>query len=148
MKKLSVLLSAQDWFGSSINRGDIELYFKKHYTIVWSRYFQIQIPFLVRWKTIFGDLESFVVWANMGINQNMKLEKSNNLKIEKEEYIENIINMTDSKVNESMRGVNALSIANISSIPRSTVIRKLNKLSKEKIIKKNKKKGILFNRPR
>jgi Mn-dependent DtxR family transcriptional regulator len=76
----------------------------------------------------------------MGINQNIKLEKSNNLKIEKEEYIENIINMTDSKVNESMRGVNALSIANISSIPRSTVIRKLNKLSKEKIIKKNKKK--------
>ncbi|MDB9784039.1 hypothetical protein OAB36_00170 [Pelagibacteraceae bacterium] len=139
-EKLSVLLSAQDWFGSSINRGDIGLYFKKYYTIFWNRYFQIQIPFLVRWKTIFGDLESWVIWANMGMNQNMKLEKSNNLKIYKEEYIENIINMTDNKVIESMRGVNASSIADISSISRSTVIRKLNKLSKEKIIKKNKKK--------
>ena len=43
-EKLSVLLSAQDWFGSSINRGDIGLYFKKYYTIFWNRYFQIQIP--------------------------------------------------------------------------------------------------------
>ena len=147
LEKLSILLSAQDWFGPSINRGDIELYFKKYYTIFWNRYFQIQIPFLVRWKTIFGDLESFVIWANMGINQNITLEKifqeadikSNNLKIKKEQYIANIISMSDFAANESMQGINASSIAEISSIPRATVIRKLNKLSKEKIIKRNKK---------
>ena len=146
-EKLSILLSAQDWFGPSINRGDIELYFKKYYTIFWNRYFQIQIPFLVRWKTIFGDLESFVIWANMGINQNIILErnfreadiKSNNLEIKKEQYIANIISMSDTDENETMLGVNASSIAEISSIPRATVIRKLNKLSKEKIIKRNKK---------
>ena len=140
LEKLSILLSTQDWFGPSINKRDIELYFRKYYTIVWNSYFKLQIPFLIRWKTIFDDLESFVIWGNIGINQNISLEKSNNLKIGKEEYIENIINMTDTKVNESMHGVNASSIADISSIPRSTVIRKLNKLSKEKIIKKNKKK--------
>jgi len=146
-EKLSVLLSAQEWFGSSIKRANIELYFKKYYTIFWNRYFQIQIPFLIRWKTIFGDLESFVIWANMGINQNIFLEKilqevdikSNNLKIKKEEYISNIINMNDSDVKGTMQGINASSIAEISSIPRATVIRKLNKLSKEKIIKRNKK---------
>ena len=146
-EKLSVLLSAHDWFGPSIKREDVELYFKKYYTIFWNRYFQIQIPFLVRWKTIFGDLESFVIWGNMGINQNINLQrilqeadiKSNNLKIKKEQYIANIINMSDSKVNESMQGINASSIAEISSIPRATVIRKLNKLLKEKIIKRNKK---------
>jgi Mn-dependent DtxR family transcriptional regulator len=146
-EKLSVLLSAQDWFGSSIKRNDIELYFKKYYTIFWNRYFQIQIPFLVRWKTIFGDLESFVIWANMGINQNIILERnfqkvdiaSNNLALKKEQYIANIINMSDAEANESIQGVNASSIADISSISRATVVRKLNKLSKEKIIKKNKK---------
>jgi predicted transcriptional regulator len=146
-EKLSILLSAHDWFGPSIKREDVELYFKKYYTIFWNRYFQIQIPFLVRWKTIFGDLETFVIWGNMGINQNINLQrnlqeadiKSNNLKIKKEQYIANIINMSDSKVNESMQGINASSIAEISSIPRATVIRKLNKLLKEKIIKRNKK---------
>ena len=140
-------MSAQDWFGSSVNRRDIELYFKKYYTIVWNRYFQLQIPFLVNWKTIFGDLESWVIWANMGINQNIILErnfreadiKSNNIEIKKEQYIANIISMSDTEANESMHGVNASSIAEISSIPRATVIRKLNILSKKKIIKRNKK---------
>jgi DNA-binding MarR family transcriptional regulator len=140
LEKLSILLSAHDWFGPSINRGDVELYFKKYYTIVWSSFFKLQIPFLIRWKTIFGDLESFVIWGNMGINQNISLEKNNNIKFEKEEYIENIINMTDIKVNKSIRGINASSIAEISSIPRATVFRKLNKLSKKKIVKRNKKK--------
>jgi len=147
LEKLSILLSVHDWFGSSISRGDIELYFKQYYTIFWNRYFKLQIPFLVRWKTIFGDLESFVIWGNMGINQNINLEKivkeadikSNNSEIKKEQYIANIINMADAEVNKSMHGINASSIAEISSIPRATVIRKLNKLSKKKIIKRNKK---------
>jgi len=146
-EKLSILLSAQDWFGSSIDRGDIESYFKKYYTIFWNRYFQLQIPFLVRWKVIFGDLESWVIWANMGINQNIILErnfqeaktKSNNLKIKKEQYIESIISMSDTDTEESMHGINASSIAEISFIPRATVIRKLNKLLKEKTVKRNKK---------
>ena len=147
LEKLSILLSAQDWFGSTIKREDVELYFKKYYTLFWSLYFKLQIPFLVRWKTVFGDLESFVIWGNIGINQQINLErivketdiKSNNSKIKKEQYIANIINMADAEVNKSMHGINASSIAEISSIPRATVIRKLNKLSKEKIIKRNKK---------
>jgi DNA-binding transcriptional regulator LsrR (DeoR family) len=47
--------------------------------------------------------------------------------------------MRDTEANKSMRGINAASIAEISCIPRATVIRKLNKISKEKIIKRNKK---------
>tara|TARA_B110000027_G_C16101789_1_gene293447 strand:- start:756 stop:1841 length:1086 start_codon:yes stop_codon:yes gene_type:complete len=147
-EKLSILLSAQDWFGPSINRGDIELYFKKYYTIFWNLFFKLQIPFLVRWKTIFGDLETFIVWSNMGINQNISLEKdlkgiyekeSSKLEMKKEEYIENIINMGDKEAVNSMHGVNGSSISEISSIPRATVMRKLNKLLKAKIIKRNKK---------
>ena len=146
LEKLSILLSAQDWFGPSIKRENIEIYFKKYYTIFWNRYFKLQIPFLIRWKTIFGDLESFVIWGNMGINQNIILEKnhqevdikSNDSEIKKKNYIENIINMSDTEANKYNSGVNASSIAEISSIPRATVIRKLNKLSKKKIIKRNK----------
>ena len=147
LEKLSILLSAQDWFGPSIKREDIELYFKKYYTIFWSNFFQLQIPFLVRWKTIFGDLESFIIWGNMGINQNRILEKyireadikSNNLEINKEQYIANIISMSDTESNRYMHGINASSIAEISCIPRATVTRKLKKLLKQKIIKRNKK---------
>lgn len=147
-EKLSILLSAQEWFGQSMKRQEIELYFKKFYTVFWNRYFKMQIPFLTRWRIIFGDLETFIVWSNLGINHNFNLQKklqevkfkeNNKFKNKKIQYIEDIISMTDDDSNVSMQGVNASSIADISFIPRATVIRKLNKLSKEKIIKRNNK---------
>ena len=73
-EKLSILLSAQDWFGPSIGREKIELYFNKYYTVFWNHFFKMQIPFLVRWKIVFGDLESWVIWANISINQSHNLE--------------------------------------------------------------------------
>ena len=141
-EKLSILLSAEDWFGPAISREDIELYFNKYYTVFWNRFFKMQIPFLVRWKTIFGDLESWVIWANMGINQSSNLEKvskNSKKKFSLAEvktgrlYIDNI------QENEPTQGVNASSIADISGIPRATVLRKLKKLLSEKVIKRNMK---------
>jgi len=141
-EKLSILLSAQDWFGPSISRDDIEKYFKKFYTIFWNRYFKMQIPFLLRWKTVFGDLESWVIWANMGINQTLNLEKISkdpDLKIDllggkgESLYFRNV------QGNEPNKGINAASIAEISGIPRATVMRKLKILLKEKVVKRNKK---------
>jgi len=141
-EKLSILLSTQDWFGSNVSREDIELYFKKYYTIFWNHFFKFQIPFLIRWKIVFGDYETWVIWANMGINQSLNLEnisKKLNNKINfsgienKNLYLNNIQN------NEPEQGVNASSIAEISGIPRATVLRKLKKLTNEKVIKRNKK---------
>ena len=102
----------------------------------------MQIPFLTRWKTVFGDLETWVIWANISINQSHNLEKiAKNLNKEinlldgrdKNIYFNNV------RENEPKQGVNASSIADISGIPRATVLRKLNRLLREKIIKRNKK---------
>ena len=141
-EKLSILLSAQDWFGPATKREDIELYFKKYYTVFWNHYFKMQIPFLTRWKNIFGDLETWMIWANMGINQSKNLEKiSKNLNTEIQFSKNNEESFYLNKVqdNQPKHGVNASSIAEISGIPRATVLRKLKKLLSEKIIKRNKK---------
>ena len=141
-EKLSILLSAQDWFGPSISRVDIELYFKKYYTVFWNHYFKLQIPFLTRWKKIFGDLETWVIWANLGINQSYNLEKISKSLREKNELLgssEKSYYLNNVRENEPERGVNASSIAEISGLPRATVLRKLKKLLKEKVIKRNKK---------
>ena len=141
-EKLSILLSAQDWFGPAVSREDVELYFNKYYTIFWNLFFRMQIPFLVRWKIVFGDLESWIIWANMGINQSSNLEKIsknlnkkfNLLEINAGDfYIDNV------RKNEPKQGVNSSSIADISGIPRATVLRKLKKLLSEKVIKRNMK---------
>ena len=141
-EKLSILLSAEDWFGSSISREKIELYFNKYYTIFWNHYFKFQIPFLIRWKTVFDDLESWVIWANIGINQSLNLEKiSKNLnkKINLTKGIKKDFFLNNIQENEPKQGVNATSIAEVSGIPRATVLRKLKKLLNKKIIKRNKK---------
>ena len=141
-EKLSILLSTEDWFGAPVSKENIELYFNKYYTVFWNRYFKMQIPYLTRWKSVFGDLESWVIWANMGINQSINLEKISksmskkiNLSGDKKKnlYFENL------QKNEPNQGVNALSIAEISGIPRATVMRKLKRLLNEKIVKRNKK---------
>jgi DNA-binding Lrp family transcriptional regulator len=155
-EKLSILLSAEDWFGPSISRENIELYFKKYFTIFWSRFLLMQIPFLMRWKKIFGDLESWIIWANIGIHQAYDLEKTylerNNedllTSISKKNLVDMKNKMADSSKNLFLkqiinnipkRGVNASSISEISGIPRATVMRKLNKLLKEKNIIRNDK---------
>ena len=141
-EKLSVLLSTEDWFGLSVSRKDIELYFNKYYTIFWNQYFKMQIPFLIRWKTVFGDLESWVIWANIGINQSLyyeKISKNFNKKINLLDGMDESSYLRNIQENEPPQGVNASSIADISGIPRATVLRKLNKLLKEKVIKRNKK---------
>jgi DNA-binding Lrp family transcriptional regulator len=141
-EKLSILLSAQDWFGPSISKENMELYFNKYYTVFWNYFFKMQIPFLTRWRTVFGDLESWVIWANMGINQSLNLEK---ISKEKNKEIDLLKNKEENlyldiiQKNEPIQGINATSISEISGIPRATVLRKLKKLTKEKIIKRNNK---------
>ena len=141
-EKLSILLSTQDWFGPSTRREDVEIYFNKYYTVFWNRYFKFQIPFLTRWKSVFGDLETWMIWANICINQSINFEKISqdlnkeiNLLGDKNEnrFLNNL------KENEPRQGVNASSIADVSGIPRATVMRKLKKLLSKKIIKRNKK---------
>jgi len=141
-EKLSILLSTQDWFGTHIPKENIELYFKKYYTVFWNHYFKMQIPFLTRWKIVFGDLESWVIWANIGINQSLNLEKISkhiNKKINFSEVEIKNLYLSNVQKNEPDRGINASSIAEISGIPRATVLRKLKKLVSEKAIRRNKK---------
>ena len=146
-EKLSILLSTQDWFGAHIPKENIELYFKKYYTVFWNHYFKMQIPFLTRWKIVFGDLESWVIWANIGINQSLNLEKISKNKNEKINLSKFEIKnpyLTNVQKNEPDQGVNASSIAEISGIPRATVLRKLKKLVSEKAIRRNKKLEYVF----
>ena len=84
----------------------------------------------------------------MGINQSLNLEKISKSVIKKINLTGNNDESTylDSvQENEPKRGVNAASIAEISGIPRATVLRKLKILSKQKIIKRNKKLEYVLN---
>ena len=137
IEKKSKMLKGQDWFGEQLSKDHIKRFIKKYFTIVWLRFFKMQIPFLTRHRNIFGDLETWIVWGNIGLSHQYQLAKAaeKNLitsEITLKSYYSNV---ADVKID---RGVNASSIADISSIPRATVIRKLKWLVSQKAIKKNK----------
>ena len=137
IEKKSKMLKGQDWFGEQLSKDYIKSFIKKYFTIVWLRFFRMQIPFLTRHRNVFGDLETWIVWGNIGLSHQYQLAKAaeRNLitsEITLKSYYSNV---SDVKID---RGVNASSIADISSIPRATVIRKLKWLVLQKAIKKNK----------
>ena len=137
IEKKSKMMSGQEWFGEKLSKDCITRFIKKYFTIVWLRFFRMQIPFLTRHRNVFGDLETWIVWGNIGLSHQYQLAKAaeKNLitsPITLKSYYSNV---ADVKID---RGVNASSIADISSIPRATVIRKLNWLVSQKAIKKNK----------
>ncbi len=135
--KKSNLLQGNDWFGESLKKEDIKKFINKYFTIIWLRFFKLQMPFLIRHRNVFKDLETWVVWGNIALNQQDQIRKAH----EQDLLVQNIgrdnyyVNMASFKIE---RGINASSIADISNIPRATVIRKLKWLMKYNVIKKNK----------
>ena len=109
---------------------------KEYFSFVWELYYQMQMPMLLGNKKIFGDLESFHVNGICIINQALNSLKNDNSEMSKEFYLEKYF-LSDERVET---GVNAMSISDISGIPRATVIRKLNKLLKEKFLTVDNKK--------
>jgi len=94
------------------------------------------VPMLLEFKKLFGDLESFHINGICIINQALNAKKNDNSEMSKEFYLEKYF-FADQK--DSL-GINAMSISDISGIPRATVIRKLNQLLKTKFLKIDNKK--------
>ena len=137
IEKKSKMLQGQDWFGEPLTKDFIKSFIKKYFTIIWLRFFRLQIPFLVRHRKVFEDLETWIVWGNIALSHQYHLAKAaeKNLVTESITFKSYYSNVANVKI---LRGINASSIADISRIPRATVIRKLKWLVNQDCIKKNK----------
>jgi DNA-binding Lrp family transcriptional regulator len=116
----------------------IEDFIKNNFSLIWKLYYEVQIPNLLKWKKVFKDLETFNVWAVCVVNQKLNSQKNpeSNNKISKKKYLDRYFFNDDNVID----GVNAMSISDISGIPRATVIRKLNILIEKKYLVINDKK--------
>ena len=138
LSKLSIYLSAEDWFGKALEKEDIKKFITEHFTVSWEYWYRFQIPYLTRHRTFFGDIESWNVWGSIGLVQIRSLieEINNNISSLPKNYTDFYLYTLRHK---PKRGINASSISDISSIPRATVIRKLKTLEKNKHIMRNKR---------
>ena len=110
---------------------------KKNFSFVWYQFYKFIFIFTNRWRKELGDLETFIigvlVFINAVENKNFKIKE-----FDRKEY-----NISIQGSDE--RGVNAMSLAEITGIPRSTVIRKLKSLIKKDLLQINEKNLITVN---
>ena len=127
---LSKMALDKGLISESISSKNIMEISKKYFSFVWKLYYEMQMPMLLSYKKVYGDLESLHIHGICLSNHALNSQKNDNSRMSKEFYLEKYF-FSDQKYSS---GVNAMSISEISGIPRATVIRKLDKLLKEKFL--------------
>ena len=106
---------------------------KERFTQILAIFLEYQIKYLLIRKEIANnDMEMWFIIGSLLYNQIMFLKKSEKKSHYQKEWIEEVINVGDKK------GINAMTISDLTGIPRPTVIRKLKILLKQKDIYKDK----------
>ena len=136
LSTLSKMLFDMGLISEQISSENIIKISKEYFSFVWKLYYEMQMPMLLAYKKIYRDLESFHIHGICLSNHAINSKKNNNSEMSKEFYLEKYF-FSDHK---EFSGMNAMSISDITGIPRATVIRKLNKLIKRKFLQIDSKK--------
>ena len=104
----------------------------------------MQIPMIIGYHKLFKDLATFHLWGTVAMNQAFnykKIEKINfnSLTPDYESFNKGILD-----IDGSSTGVSAMSLSDMTNIPRATVIRKCRFLVKSGYLELNKKKQYII----
>ena len=148
LKNVSVLLSKFSEISKknnitkkSLDRAEVSKLIKNNFSFCWYQFFKFIFSYCYRWRKYFGDLEIMLIGITIAFNSvttaSIKLKGI-------ESYIDK---WREEILQNNIRGINAMSISEITGIPRPTVIRKINSLIKLNMIEmdKNKLLNVKFN---
>ena len=158
--KIAQILNKEKIYNKKLDAKFVENIFKKNFSITWRWFYRMQIPMIIGYHNYFEDLTTFHVWGTVAMNQaynySKSLEEKNNsienfkldyMNFQKEmmkgDYMKFNNNLIRSK--ESIKsGVSAMSVSDMTGIPRATVIRKCKFLLKNEYLKLNEKKQYIL----
>jgi len=111
-------------------------YMKENFSFCWYQFNKFWFTYIYRWRKEIKDLESLSIGMVVVINaiKNKDFNPKNKLSAFRKQVM-----------GSDLRGVNAMSISDITGIPRPTVVRKLKILIDRKFLHINEKKLISFN---
>jgi len=148
LKNVSVLLSKFSEISKknnitkkSLDRTEVSKLIKNNFSFCWYQFLKFIFSYCYRWRKYFGDLEIMLIGITIAFNSvttaSIKLKGI-------ESYIDK---WREEILQNNIRGINAMSISEITGIPRPTVIRKINSLIKLNMVEmdKNKLLNIKFN---
>ena len=158
--KFSEILNKEKIYSKKLEPKFIENILKKNFSITWRWFYRMQIPMVIGYHNYFEDLTTFHVWGTIVMNQALNYSKSlSGKKVPNGNSVNDYINYQREifkgdymKFNKNMIvgnqgtsiGLGAMSISEMTGIPRATVIRKCKFLLKSGFVKLNKKKGYIL----
>jgi len=136
LSTFSKILKNEKVIKNELTHIEINNLIKQNFSFCWYQFYKFLFPYCLRWKKLFGDLEFFSILATIILNSRTQIDK----KLKGiDSYLEE---WRSTMISHKIRGINAMSISEITGIPRATVVRKLKILVKNKFISLDKNKLI------
>ena len=119
LHEFNKLLKAENEINKTFKVEEIITSIKKNYSFCWYQFYKFLFIFTNRWRKSVGDLETFCVGIVVMLNA-----------VERQSFRVKDLNIKQFQGSLSLaelkdRGVNAMSLSEITGIPRPTVVRKL-----------------------
>ena len=137
LHEFNKLLIKEKLVNNIFNVEQITTSIKVNFTFCWYQFYKFLFIYSNRWRNVTGDLETFCIGMVLVMNATHNkqfIPTKSNLKTYRKELM-----------GSDIRGVNAMSISDITGIPRPTVVRKLKFLIDKKFLYINEKKLISLN---
>ena len=138
-------LNKKKVLSKKLDRKFITNIIKSNFTLCWRWYFNMQIPMIIGYNKYFKDTCAFHIWSTVVMNQafnyskNFKKSDIHQLTPDKISFNESFMRQGKEK-----NGVSAMSISDMTGIPRASVVRKCKYLMKTDYLTLNDKKQYLL----
>ena len=137
---VSQALNKEKIYSKKIDQKTIENVIKKKFTLTWRWFYRMQIPLIIGYHKFMKDLTTFHIWGTICMNQILNVSNHLNTGDNKNSLDYFTTNNVLIENLGSDSGISAMSISDMTKIPRATIIRKCKYLIKEDLIKLNEKK--------
>ena len=136
---VSLALNKEKILSKKIDTKSIENLIKKRFSLCWRWFYRMQIPLIIGYHKFMQDLSTFHIWGTICMNQVLNVSKELN-PVDKPPLDYFMTNNVLLNNLGSDTGISAMSISDMTQIPRATIIRKCKFLIKNDLIKMNEKK--------
>ena len=137
---VSKALNKEQIYSKKLDQKIIENIITKKFSLCWRWFYRMQIPLVIGYHKFMQDLTTFHIWGTVCMNQVLNVSKELNTKNDDRSlnyFATNNVLIGNLGTNT---GISAMSISDMTNIPRATIIRKCKYLIKEDLIKMNEKK--------
>ncbi len=142
---VSQILNKEQVYTKKLDQKAIENIIKKKFTLCWRWFYRMQIPLIIGYHKFMQDLTTFHIWGTVCMNQVLNVSKELNTNDNENSLDYFSTNNVLIKNLASDTGISAMSISDMTQIPRATIIRKCKFLLQQDLIKINSKKQYVLS---